>query len=247
MAFFFEFDLSRVLKCPDPGCGFIGLDLESWKYPYSDKDYFEHFSGTLDPERPFIKKRIDFIRSHRLGGTFAELGCGQGETSIAASRAGFEVWGVDESQNSIAFLSRNYPGVHWVCDRLEAFLERKDRFDVIALFHVLEHIPHPQLLIPLLRTGLKPGGLLVLEVPDVGGGYARWKGGNWGYWLNHHVNYFSTRSLKRLLEPLGFHLLQSEKQHHFSHPDGVFWKDALKSALAKAGFNNILRSVWQAP
>lgn len=56
-----------VLKCKN--CSFIGLDLESWQYPYSDKDYYSYINeADINPERPFILQRIDFVKKYVRGG-----------------------------------------------------------------------------------------------------------------------------------------------------------------------------------
>lgn len=246
MTFLFEVNQLHVLNCTNSSCKFIGLDLETWESPYSAADYYPDIKNEdVNPHRPFIRKRVSFIRRYVGGGKFVDLGCGLGETAIAASVAGFDVWGVDESQNAIAFLNHNYPAVHWTCNQLDTFLQGNERFDVIALFHVLEHIPHPRGFTSILRTSLFPTGFLVIEVPDTHGGLARLRGRRWEYWLAHHVNYFSTVSLRRLLEPCGFRLVHSEKHYHFGYPQGILWRDAIHGTLAKIGLNSIIRTIWQ--
>lgn len=246
MFFYLEFNSSRVLKCANNKCDFMGLDLETWIYPYSKKDYYQNIEReVINPDRLFINKRIEFINRYIKKGKFAELGCGLGETTIAVSKAGFEAWGVEESRNAISYLKKKYPKIHWICNRLEAFLNSNKRFDIIALFHVLEHIPNPQKLIPHLSKSLKKYGYMVIEVPDVKGGLAYLRGKKWEYWLTHHVNYFSLNSLKRLLEPHGFRLVEKQNLYHFGYPQGVLWKDVVKGFFAKIGINNIIRTIWQ--
>lgn len=245
MVKFFEANQLHVVKCK--GCKFIGLDLETWKYPYSSTDYYpQPKKKDVNPDRPFIKRRASIVTKHCRGGRLAELGCGLGETAIALSEAGFDVWGVDESQNAITFLNDTYPAVHWICNDIEMFLKgENNRFHVITLFHVLEHIPQPRVFISILKSSLMSKGFLVVEVPDVHSGIARLKGKKWGYYLNHHVNYFSIVSLKRLLEPCGFRTVHSERLFHFGHPQGILWKDTIKGTLACIGLHSIIRTIWQ--
>lgn len=236
----------HVLKCTNRGCKFIGLDLETWKYPYSGTDYYTQPSKVdVNPDRPFIRSRADVVRSYCGGGKLAELGCGLGETAIALCETGFDVWGVEESQNAIALLNDTYPTVHWVCSGIEKFLKEGNRFHVISMFHVLEHIPYPRVLIPMLKKSLMPKGFLVIEVPDVHGGLTRLNGRRWEYWLPHHVNYFSKVSLKRLLEAYGFRAVHTERLFHFGYPQGILWKDTIHGALARIGLNGIIRTIWR--
>jgi len=233
-----------VLKCEN--CSFIGLDLETWQYPYSEKDYYANINDSdVKPERPFILRRVDFVRKYAGGGRLAELGCGLGETAIALSQAGFEVYGVEESKNATDFLKSYFGDVHWTCDNVNNFLSENKPFDVLTLFHVLEHIPQPRSFAGLCRNALNPCGILIVEVPDVYGGLAKLRGRKWEYWLPHHVNYFGVKSLRHLFEPLGMRLIKSKKLYHFGYPQGILWKDIIHGGLARAGMNSIIRTCFR--
>jgi 2-polyprenyl-3-methyl-5-hydroxy-6-metoxy-1,4-benzoquinol methylase len=246
MELLFEEKQLHVLKCTNNECRFIGLDLETWEYPYSDEDYYTRPNkADINADRPFIRRRARVVRTHCGVGRLAELGCGLGETAIALCETGFDVWGVEESQNAIALLNDTFPTVHWVCSGIEKFLKAENQFHVISMFHVLEHIPYPSGLIPTLKKSLMPKGFLVIELPDVHGGLARLKGKRWEYWLTHHVNYFSNASLKKLLEAYGFREVHTERMFHFGHPQGILWKDTIKAGLARMGLNGIIRTIWQ--
>ena len=57
-----------VLKCEN--CSFIGLDLETWQYPYSEKDYYTNINDSVvKPERPFILRRVGFVKKYVGGGS----------------------------------------------------------------------------------------------------------------------------------------------------------------------------------
>jgi len=199
----------------------------------------------VNPNRSFIQHRVKQIRRYVSSGRCGELGCGLGETAIALARHGFTVEAVDESSNAVNFLKARYPEVSWHCERLDAFLERAtESFDVITLYHVLEHIPFPGAICDLIARVVRPEGLLVVEVPNVAGLHARLWRWKWWYWLDHHVNYFHIGSLRRLLEPRGFRLLEVEGKYHFSHPQGVLWKDVLKGTLARIGFADVICTYW---
>jgi 2-polyprenyl-3-methyl-5-hydroxy-6-metoxy-1,4-benzoquinol methylase len=173
------------------------------------------------------------------------LGCGLGETVVALSELGFEAHGVEESKAAICFLTAAYPRAMWHQMSVARYLETADSFDVITLYHVLEHIPQPQRIVRLLAQSLRPNGLLVIEVPDVSGGQARLKRWRWQYWLPHHVNYFAPHTLRRLLEPAGFHLESVERKYHLQFPQGIKWRDGAHSLLARLGFHDIITTYWQ--
>jgi len=76
----------------------------------------------------------------------------------------------------------------------------EERFDLISMSHVLEHIPDPfAYLADVRRTWLKPGGYLLLEVPNLYGHHA--------YELTH-LTAFSPGTLRLLLQGAGFRMMR---------------------------------------
>jgi SAM-dependent methyltransferase len=236
-----------VLQCTDRVCGHRLLDLDAWTYPYADRDYYQSIDpGEIRPDRPFIASRVRLLeRFSAPPGRAAELGCGLGETAIRLAQQGFEVVGVEESLNAVSFLRQHYPLVRWECRSIVDFLSRREPFDIMTLFHVLEHIPDAAGLMQLVHAGLRPQGIVLIEVPDVEGGLARLRGDAWEYWLDHHVHYFSRRSLLRLMGPLGFELVYARNLYHLGYPQGVWYKDLIHGVLARAGMNSIIRTLWR--
>lgn len=236
-----------VLKCKN--CSFLGLDLESWQYPYSDKDYYCDINeADINPERPFVLRRVDFVKKYTEGGKgkrLAELGCGLGETAVALSRAGFDVYGIEESRNATEFLKERFSNVKWINENINTFLTDNKGFDVITLFHVFEHILQPRRFADLCRSALNSASTLIVEVPDVHGGLAKLRGRKWEHWLPHHVNYFGKKSLCHLFESVGMRLIKAERLYHFGWPQGVLWKDIIHETLAFNGLNSIIRTCFR--
>ncbi len=235
-----------ILQCTAGDCGFCFFYLPDWKSPYSKVDYYESWRpGPLAYATPWNRARVDIVKKFKQTGAVAELGCGIGETALALSKAGYQVVGVEESPKAIDFLKKEYPGTEWVNENILQYLNNNPRrFDVITMFHVLEHIPEPKNVIRLVDAALRPGGVIVIEVPDVGGGFARLKGLNWDYFIDHHVNYFDAKSLTKLLGLVGYRLKLLERTYHFSFPQGNMIKDFIKGSLARLGMNSIIRTVW---
>lgn len=238
---------ASIVRCSH--CGFFANDLDRWHYPYSEQDYYTEINPTeVRPDRPFILHRVEQIQKLVVSGRSVDLGCGLGETVVAMSQAGFAAEGVEESTNAISFLKQQYyPKIAWHNQRIDHFVESMPAasFDVITLYHVLEHIPLPRSLCVQLTELLRTGGLLVVEVPDVSGGQARIRGWQWQHWLPHHVNYFDLRTLSRLLAPLGLQLVQVEVKYHLGFPQGIWWRDAIHEFLARIGFHDIITTYWR--
>lgn len=237
-----------ILRCTQAGCRFRFFDLAYWRSPYTDADYYASWKpGPIDFTAPWIKARVRLVTRFRAIGRVAELGCGMGETAVALCRAGFETSAVEESPKAVDYLRYRYPEVAWFNEDVAAFLKRNPgAFDIATMFHVLEHIPQPGRFMELVLGALRRDGIIVIEVPDAGGGFARLRGLRWGYYVDHHVNYFDTVSLQKLLGRFGYRMAFLQRTYHFSHPQGHLAKDIVKGALARLGLNSIIRTVWTA-
>lgn len=79
------------------------------------------------------------------------------------------------------------------------------RYDVITLFHVLEHTADPVAFLKMIKKLLNPGGRFVCEVPNVKDALLdNSQEYNDFYWIRAHLNYFSEETLKMALERSGF-------------------------------------------
>ena len=100
-------------------------------------------------------------------------------------------------------------------------------FDAVFLLHVLEHLPEPRETMCEIRRVLRPGGKLVVEVPNFSSWQAQWAGPAWFHLdLPRHLFHFPASALRRLLVETGFRV---ETESQFSFTQGTFgW---LQSAL----------------
>jgi SAM-dependent methyltransferase len=118
---------------------------------------------------------------------------------------GFEVSGFDTSDRAAA-LARMENGVDVrVGGRLQDAGFPPGSFDLVSLFHVLEHVTDPRGLLAEVRRVLKPGGRIVVQVPNIESWQFRLFGSRWyGLDIPRHVIDFSARSIQRLLRESGF-------------------------------------------
>jgi SAM-dependent methyltransferase len=79
-----------------------------------------------------------------------------------------------------------------------------ERFDAVCAFHVVEHLPDPLGAMQLIRRTLRPGGHLLIEVPNAQSRAARRQGKRWKPLdLPHHLGHHSPASLRELLSRAG--------------------------------------------
>ncbi|WP_051813783.1 class I SAM-dependent methyltransferase [Kitasatospora sp. MBT63] len=94
--------------------------------------------------------------------------------------------------------------------------ELAGRYDVVSMFHYLEHSTDPGRELAAAREALRPGGLLLIEVPDPRCRYARLLGRWWLPWLQpQHLNLVPAANLSERLGELGFTVLT--EQHREPH------------------------------
>jgi SAM-dependent methyltransferase len=78
-------------------------------------------------------------------------------------------------------------------------------YDVVSMFHYLEHTLNQHTELSAARTVLKPGGLLIIELPNPECAYARWLGRFWVPWFQpQHLHLVSAANLRRLMAEEGF-------------------------------------------
>lgn len=130
---------------------------------------------------------------------FAEIGCGTGFVleGLAARRPGLRLTGTEIHPEAIAFAERRVPGARFV--RADArHLPFEADFDVVGAFDVLEHIPEDEAALAEMRRALRPGGGLILTVPQHPG---MWSGADEAA---GHVRRYTRRELRRKVEAAGF-------------------------------------------
>jgi SAM-dependent methyltransferase len=110
--------------------------------------------------------KIDIVKRFAGGGSLIEIGPGNGGFAYLAKTAGFRVRVIEMDTDCCDFLARSV-GVDVVNTTEETrALEASDPADVIALWHVAEHLDDPFALLRTAARKLEPGGIIVLAAPN---------------------------------------------------------------------------------
>jgi 2-polyprenyl-3-methyl-5-hydroxy-6-metoxy-1,4-benzoquinol methylase len=138
-------------------------------------------------------------------------------------------------------------GVDARAETLETLAARGEAFDVATLWHVLEHFLDPFGALKQIRTMLRPGGLIVIEVPNLHSAKFvlarhKWEGGNHPL---YHRTFFTSRTLTRALREAGFSDVRRQRwSYAVPGRSGMF--ERAKRALDVVGWDAFLDATGRA-
>jgi SAM-dependent methyltransferase len=110
--------------------------------------------------------RVELLRAHTASGRLIEIGAGTGAFAVAAKSAGFQVSAIEMSERCCRYL-REREGIEAICsDRPLDAIDSLPAARVVALWHVLEHLPSPGEVLARAAEKVQPGGVLAIAVPN---------------------------------------------------------------------------------
>lgn len=189
-----------VFVCGGCGCGFVDPVPGDLDDRYGGGFYAKRSTTTGLAQTVFLGWRAGVV-ARALGsktrGRLLDVGSGGGEFLDAMAGAGFDVCGFEPSQ-----AGRNKSSSVPVVASLDAV---DGEFDVVTMWHALEHIPEPLPVLQQLKKRLKPGAPLVVAVPNAGSVEARVFGEGWFHLdVPRHLLQLTRPSLEQLLARAGF-------------------------------------------
>lgn len=135
--------------------------------------------------------------------TVLDIGCGRGDLGAALGRRGWQVSGIDPSPSACALAEARGIAVH--VGTLASVSLEEESFDAAVMTHSLEHVVDPRGDLGRVRRLLRPGGTLVISLPNFGSWQRRQFGANWfPLELPRHRTHFTRDSLEHALTGEGF-------------------------------------------
>ncbi len=257
----------RVMRCEACGLGMTEpMPCAKTMMRYYPQAYYgsseRKFTGPIERlvrvanrrHAKFVARQLEVTSFE--GKKILDIGCGRGNFLKEMLNVGFECTGLElpgfffpEAPLGMTFLSG-------VFDELKL---PQESFDLITIWHVLEHSRTPEEMIASANKLLKPKGVLVIAVPNFGSVQSRIFGPNWFHLdLPRHLFHFSEKSLRCLLLNSGFEVLskrtRSLEQNLFGFIQSALNKmplgygpNFLYGVLKRAGRNQLLaplRGAW---
>ena len=173
-----------------------------------------------------LRQKLRWINKMAPGKTsLLDIGAGTGHFVSEASKVGWDAEGVEPNPDARRVAAES--GV-MLRDNLESL--RPGKFDVITMWHVLEHVSDLEGQLTLLDDLLAEHGLLIIAVPNYKSWDAQKYGPNWAAFdVPRHLYHFSRKSIREIFGEVGFVVVQEK---------GLFFDPWYVSLLSESYLGN---------
>ncbi|PHR98872.1 MAG: methyltransferase [Leeuwenhoekiella sp.] len=147
-----------------------------------------------------LNRKLKLISKYASKGKLLDIGAGTGDFLKSAKKVGWEVSGIEPSEaarkNSLKKGITLFESEHDLEDQ---------KFEVISMWHVLEHVPDTEKQIQWIFNHLTENGIAIIAVPNFKSYDAQHYKEFWAAWdVPRHLHHFSSKSIRLLFERNGF-------------------------------------------
>ena len=209
-------EIFRIEKCEDCGFRFTNPRPETealGKY-YQSEEYISHsdsrqglFAGVYQLVRRYtLRKKKNLISKFCRQGQILDIGCATGQFLHSMAANGWKVTGIEPDEKTRKYAVSEF-GLNVLPEQaLKEF--KNSSFDVITMWHVLEHVSDLSQRMDDLRRLIKADGTILIAVPNCESYDAEKYQAFWaGYDVPRHLYHFTKSDLKRLAEKFGFEMV----------------------------------------
>jgi 2-polyprenyl-3-methyl-5-hydroxy-6-metoxy-1,4-benzoquinol methylase len=198
-----EYDMLLTFPKPSPE------QLPSY---YESADYISHTDGKRSLfEKMYqaiksiaLKNKVKLINTQSEKGALLDIGAGTGDFLVVAQKDGWHTKGIEPSPKAKAIaLSKGVSFANELSDLQDS------SFDVITMWHVLEHVPNLEEYLSELKRIIKPNGTIIIAVPNFKSFDAEYYGKYWAaYDTPRHLWHFSKNSIQKLAGEFQLQVIQ---------------------------------------
>lgn len=151
------------------------------------------------------KLRFKFVSKFVKKGKLFDLGAGWGHFMLAAKELGYDIYGIEISEQPYKYCVED---LKLPVDHLDFFeLDENKKFDVITMWDVLEHIDRADVFLQKCHRLTADDGYLILQVPQIDSYFSKKQKDRWNMMGLDHVNYFGIDTMRRILANNGYEMV----------------------------------------
>jgi 2-polyprenyl-3-methyl-5-hydroxy-6-metoxy-1,4-benzoquinol methylase len=152
--------------------------------------------------------KIKILKNFSSQGRLLDIGPSWGGFPYLAKQEGFEVEAIEMNERCAQFLNDTLKIRTFQSSDIAATLAQSKPYDIITLWHVIEHLPDPWIILKSLFSALSPNGILIIAAPNPDALQLRLFRHRWTHIdAPRHLELLPTELLIDYLEPLGYKLL----------------------------------------
>lgn len=184
---------------------------------YQSNNYISHTDATksiTDKIYQWVKKymllkKLRFITSFKTPKTILDIGCGTGDFLQTCEKNGWKISGVEPEKKAFEKTKSKVKTPKNIYKNIEDITTQK--FDIITLWHVLEHVPNVKEYIEKISYLLSDKGKIVIAVPNFKSYDAKHYKQFWAaYDVPRHLWHFSKKSIELLFQEKGFEIVKTK-------------------------------------
>lgn len=212
-----QFEIHECLKCgllftePRPSTEELGRYYQSEEY-YSHQENKNGFIPKLYEtiKKINIRHKAKIATAGKRVGNMLEIGCGVGDFIHEMERRKWTCTGIEPSEDAKAIARNKVKAQLLNPDEIASLPD--ESFDLIAMWHVLEHVENLNEELNHLHRLLKKGGRIVIAVPNYKSDDAEYYKEFWAaYDVPRHLNHFSRETIKSIFKSNGLYLKETDK------------------------------------
>ncbi|MFH1656069.1 MAG: class I SAM-dependent methyltransferase [Candidatus Omnitrophota bacterium] len=224
----YRFDTVPLYRCDQCGITFTDKHQQDFDSKIIYEEYYKNeMAGRFSFGIEYIIRLFRFFRAFKIFTAFPhaksilDIGSGRG-FMLYYLRKYYKYQrtvGTQISKNALEFSRDKLRLEIYDKDLLELSFKNSS-FDIVTMWHVLEHVAEPEKYIEKISVLLKDRGRLIIEVPNFNSWTRHLTGKYWlGLDLDYHITFFTSKSLSRLLEKYNFKI---KNIHTFSLEYSIF-------------------------